>query len=419
MKKILIAIVILAVIAAAVLYFVRKESPETESQTTYGEVTRGDIENLVSSTGTLETTGTVEVGTQISGTVSKVLVDYNDIVKVDQVLAIMDTTQLHLTMESSRAELKASEAKMLKAKLEYESNKKLFEEELISEFDLEDSRISYISADASYSSIKTKYMQNRNNLDLYSVIRSPINGIVIDRDIEEGQTVAASYSTPTLFTIAKDLTEMEIFAYVDESDIGQIKKGQEVTFSVDAFPDSVYSGSVKQVRLLPETVSNVVNYIVVISATNPDLILMPGMTATVDFIIDQKKDVLRVPNTALSFQPSMDVIRQVMQRKFSQRQKDGNAPQSGQRPQGASSARSGKNFQDRPTLWFVNENGELDMMFVKTGSTDGVFTEVTGKNLKEGMQVVTKMASSSSSSSTSAKQSNNLFGGSMRGPGRH
>ncbi len=421
MRKILIIIVILAIIAAVVLYFVRKETPSTETQIQYAEVTRGDIENLVSSTGALETTGTVEVGTQISGTVDKVLVDYNDVVKVDQVLAIMDTTQLHLTMESSRAELQASEAKMLRAKLEYESNQQLFENNLISEFDLEDSRISYISADASYSSKKTNYMQNRNDLDLYSVIRSPIDGIVIDRDVEEGQTVAANYSTPTLFTIAEDMSQMEIFAYVDESDIGQIKKGQEVTFTVDAFPDSTYSGSVKQVRLVPETVSNVVNYIVVISASNPDLILMPGMTATVDFIIDQKKDVLRVPITALNFQPSADVMRQVMMRKFSKRQQDGNASQSGQRPDGASQQRrarpDGQQREQLPTLWFVNEDGEMDMMFVKAGSTDGVYTEVTGPRLKEGMQVVTKMGGTSTSSSNGTKQSNGLFG--MPSPGGH
>ena len=315
MKKFLIIIVILAVIAAVVVYFVKKKAPDTESKIEYAEVTRGDIENVVSSTGALETTGTVEVGTQISGTVDRVLVDYNDVVKVDQVLAVMDTTQLHLTMESSRAELQASKARMLQAKLEYESNQELFEKELISEYDLEESRIGFMAAEASYTSVSINYQKNRNNLELYSVIRSPINGTVIDRDVEEGQTVAASLSAPTLFTIAKDLSRMEILAYVDESDIGEIRKGMAVQFTVDAFPDNTYSGEVKQVRLMPETVSNVVNYIVVVSADNHDLKLMPGMTATVDFIIEQKQDVLMVSNAALKFRPSMQMMRQTMERK--------------------------------------------------------------------------------------------------------
>ncbi len=411
MKKFLIIIVILAVIAAVVVYFVKKKAPDTESKIEYAEVTRGDIENVVSSTGALETTGTVEVGTQISGTVDRVLVDYNDVVKVDQVLAVMDTTQLHLTMESSRAELQASKARMLQAKLEYESNQELFEKELISEYDLEESRIGFMAAEASYTSVSINYQKNRNNLELYSVIRSPINGTVIDRDVEEGQTVAASLSAPTLFTIAKDLSRMEILAYVDESDIGEIRKGMAVQFTVDAFPDNTYSGEVKQVRLMPETVSNVVNYIVVISADNHDLKLMPGMTATVDFIIEQKQDVLMVSNAALKFRPSMQMMRQTMERKRSERGE--NAPP--RRSEGEAGNGNGGNrpsFRDMSMLWFFNDKGELDMMPVKAGSTDGVNTEISGRNLAEGIQCVTKMETDEESSGSNG----GLFG--MPRPGR-
>ncbi len=406
MKKIIIIIIVLAIVAAGILYFTKKKQPESESGMELAEVSRGDIENVVSSTGTLETTGTVEVGTQMSGTVSKVLVDYNDLVEVDQVLAIIDTTQLHLTMEASRAELQAAKARMLQAKLEYDSNQDLFEQELISSFDLESYRISYMSSEASYSSTKANYEKNRNNLELYSVIRSPISGIVIDRDIEEGQTVASSYSTPTLFTIAKNLSEMEIFAYVDESDIGQITKGMPVSFTVDAYPDNNYEGKVKQVRLMPETVSNVVNYIVVISARNTDMKLMPGMTATVDFIIEQKKDILRVSNTALKFRPSTDVMHAVMEKKRAQRQNDSTGTPSTASQRGTGS----QPRENRSSLWYVDDSGEIDVMFVETGSTDGVYTEISGNKVKEGLRCITSMQSSGSSST-----SNGLF--QMPGPG--
>jgi len=438
MKKIIIVVVIVAALGAAA-WLLLKHKGDGDATYEFAEVTRGNIESTVSCTGTLQATSTVEVGTQVSGTVDKVLVDYNDHVKVGQVLAVIDTTQLVLTVESSRADMKKAEASLNVARLDYQSAQKLREENYISEYELAQSQSSYYAAEASYISSKTSYEQNLNNLRLYSIITSPIDGIVIDRAVEPGTTVAASYSTPTLFTIAEDLGHMEIEAYIDESDIGMMTEDMGARFTVDAYPDEEFTGTVSQVRLQPETVNNVVNYIVIVKADNPDGKLLPGMTATVDFITESVNDVLTVPASALAFRPDTDTMKEVMTRKRAEMEK--NRPQrpdsasvaGGQHfgpPPGADSlhaqggsggqqaqADSGSSQSTMGMLWYLNDNGEMDVMFVRTGSTDGATTQVSGPELKEGMQVITKQDGATSTDSTSSSSKTNNQNGLFSGPG--
>ena len=288
------------VLGARMLLTAPEPSTPESSPFQTAAVSQGTMETLVSSTGTLAAVGTVEVGTQVSGTITRVLVDYNDKVKKDQILAELNTSLFEASVNQAKAGLAQAKAKLKQAKAECERNLPLFQkghlsaqEFLAYETEKETAAASVLSAQASLDTAKT-------NLG-YAVIKSPIDGTVIERAIEEGQTVAASYSTPTLFLIAEDLAYMQIEADVDESDIGQIRVGQPVRFTVQAYPDAVFVGEVSQIRLNPEVVSNVVTYTVVVEAPNENGKLLPGMTATLDFVVEQMEGKLLVPNSALSF----------------------------------------------------------------------------------------------------------------------
>ena len=417
MKRAFIIGLILIVAGAAIWFFTRHS--ESTIAYEFETLARGDIENTVSCTGTLEATSTVEVGTQLSGTVSEVLVDYNDVVRVGQALAIIDTTQLVLTVQADEAALKKAEASLLVARLDYDSNKDLFSRDYASQYDLAQSEAALIAAQASYASAKTKYDQSLNDLRLYSIIRSPINGAVIDRAVEAGQTVAASLSTPTLFTLAEDLTQMEILAYVDESDIGMVQRGMPARFTVDAYPDQSYDGVVSQVRLQPVTLNNVVNYIVVVQATNEDGKLLPGMTATVDLITQQVSDVFVVPATVLAFRPDTASMQAVFAQKRAAFAARAGASQesisAGGAPPAPPAAASGETSSSGNSgmLWYLNNQGMLDMMRVRVGATDGSHTQVLGPGLAEGMQLIVKQTGEAQSSSS---RQNGLF--SMPGPPR-
>ena len=272
------------------------------------KVSRSSISNVVTATGTVEPVTEVDVGTQVSGIVSKLYADYNDVVTAGQLIAKMDTVTLHAELQSATAQLNKSKSEYEYQQKNYARNKVLYEKKLISDTDYETATYTYEQAKANYEQSQASMVKVRRNLE-YATITSPINGVIINRAVEEGQTVAAGFETPTLFTIAADLTKMQIIADVDEADIGSVLEGQRVTFTVDAYPNDVFEGQVKQIRLgdssesssTTSSTSTVVTYEVVISADNPDLKLKPRLTANITIYTMERNDVLVVPNKALRF----------------------------------------------------------------------------------------------------------------------
>jgi len=422
MKKILIAIAIVAIGAVAAFVFLGGNGVNASGGYTFVTIARGDIENAVSSTGTVYPVSTVEIGTQVSGTIDKVLVDFNDDVVIDQTLAILDTINLASMVRACQADILKAEAQYEQAQSEYERAEKLFAKNLISEYDLTSAKTGAQTSLALLKSARESLDRAKTNLD-YAVIKSPIDGKVIHRNIEEGQTVAASLSTPTLFIIAEDLGQMEIQALVDESDIGQIEPGQAVRFTVEAYMDEEFTGTVEQVRLQPTTISNVVNYTVIVDASNEEGLLLPGMTATVDFMIEQRQDVLLVPNAALRFQPGTEMLaefRETMQKRMENMpdslkerfargpggndQSDDNWAQSNQAISRSFMGAMGEGNQPQniSRLWFLDESGKLDVAMALTGATDGKNTEIVmSRKITEGMQVISSSAGTSISESNS------------------
>lgn len=404
MKKIIIIIGVILIVAAGGWYFLLSGTSDNKDTYTFTDITRGDLETVITSSGTIEAVSTVDVGTQVSGIINRLYVDFNDNVRQGQLLAFLDTTFLAASVRDQRAGLSRAQAQYDEAVSKFERDKKLFEKDFISELDYIISKTAVQTAKASLQSAESSLDRAITNLK-YAFIRSPINGTVIHRNVEQGQTVAASLSAPVLFILAEDLSNMQILAQVDESDIGQIKEGQSVRFDVQAHSDKKFSGLVRQIRLQPTTVQNVVNYTVVVDAENKDHLLLPGMTATVDFVIEHKEDVLLVSNAALRFKPSdemMEEYRKNMEARMAsipdsvrQRFRGRNQGEnSGDAMQGMFS-RSGdqgrsSNFAQ---LWTRDENGKLDMLRVITGSTDGKMTEIVrGRNIEEGMKVISGIA---------------------------
>ena len=325
MKKIKISkvwiLVAIVVVLAVVLFLLSGNKKKEQVQFNTAEVAPANIVNTVTATGTIEPVTSVTVGTQVSGIVSKLYVDYNSVVKKGQVIAELDKSNLVSELNSAKANLEQAKASLSSAEssLSYQAanfrrNKALYQKGLISGNDYESARLSYQTAMASVSSVRDQVSAAREQVKKaqtnlgYATITSPIDGIVLSKSVEEGQTVAASFSTPTLFTIAKDLTNMQVVADVDEADIGDVKVGERVTFTVDAYPDNTFSGTVKQVRQEATTTNNVVTYSVVISAPNADLKLKPGLTATVTIYTQENKGVLSVPSKALRFTPEKETV---------------------------------------------------------------------------------------------------------------
>lgn len=325
MKKIKISkvwiLVAIVVVLAAVAFLLSGNKKKEQVQFNTAEVAPANIVNTVSATGTIEPVTSVTVGTQVSGIVSKLYVDYNSVVKKGQVIAELDKSNLTSELNSAKASLEQSKASLASAEssLSYQTanfrrNKALYQKGLISGNDYESARLSYQTALANVSSARDQVASAQEQVKKaqtnlgYATITSPIDGIVLSKSVEEGQTVAASFSTPTLFTIAKDLTNMQVVADVDEADIGNVKVGERVTFTVDAYPDNTFSGTVKQVRQEATTTNNVVTYSVVITAPNADLKLKPGLTATVTIYTQENKGVLSVPSKALRFTPEKETV---------------------------------------------------------------------------------------------------------------
>lgn len=359
-KKLIICISVAITIIAAVTIFMRsnKRQPITIIYET-AKVERATISNSVTATGTIEPVNKVEVGTQVSGIISKIYVDYNSIVKKGQVIAELDKINLESELASAKANLASSKSELDYQETNYKRMKALHDKGFISDDDFDIADLSYKKAKEAYLVQLQTVQKAQTNLG-YATITSPIDGVVLSKDVEEGQTVAASFSTPTLFTIARDLTDMQVVANVDEADIGNVRDGQRVTFTVDAYPDDTFEGRVKQVRQQGEEESNVVTYEVVISAPNNDLKLKPQLTANVNIYTEEIENVVSVPAKALRFSPSKEMMND------GEKIKDCNATNK---------------------LW-IKEANILKAYPVKTGITNGIRTQIL-EGVKEGTAVIT------------------------------
>lgn len=312
MKKkywIILAVVVVALLAGGYFLLGKKSEKAVEFRT--GKVEKGDLQITVTATGILSADTTVAVGTQVSGIITKIYVDFNSVVRKGQIIAVLDTTFLAASVEDARSSLFRAQVQTRLTKRNYERNKTLYEEKVIAQSDYDQSLSDYETAQANERSVRSALERALINLR-YATIVAPVSGVVISRNVDIGQTVAASFSTPTLFSIANDLTRMQLQASIDEADIGKIRVGQDVSFRVDAYMDQMFSGTVRQVRLQPVTVQNVVNYTVVIDVPNPDLKLMPGMTANLTVKIQESLDVFKVPSAALRFWPPQDYLEKHM-----------------------------------------------------------------------------------------------------------
>jgi len=381
---------------------------------------KGDLEATVSATGNLAAVRTVQVGTQVSGQIAEMDVDFNEQVKKGQLLARIDPTLARQAVADAQASLDRSQAELVGAQKNAERNKTLLDEGLVARSTYDDLASQLAVARANVSSARVAVDRARQNLS-YTEIHSPIDGVVVERNADVGQTVAASLSTPQLFLIANDLTHMQIVVSVDESDIASIQQGQPVRFTVQARPSERFTGRVEQVRLKSTTTENVVSYDVVVSAENKDGKLLPGMTARVEFLVQSATDVLKVANAALRFKPAEPPAPAAS---------PAGAPRTGDSPgaarsaawrqragaQGASGASRGKRAQ----LWTVDGAGRLKAIPVRTGITDGVMTEVSGQGLEAGTQVISGLekTDAAASSTTTANPLQPQRTGGAGGAGR-
>jgi HlyD family secretion protein len=364
--------------------FIGRDGADAESYR-FVAVEQGSVETVVTSTGVLQPTETVEVGTQVSGQVAELFADFNDQVTKGQLLARIDPVILQQEVQSAQATVMRNQAEIDQAERALARSKDLFAENVVTETELEQAQYSYTVAKAAYTSAQVGLERARRNL-AYTEIRAPINGIIVERAADLGQTVSASTSAPTLFLLAQDLSHMEILASVDEGDIGRITSGQDVRFTVQAYGDEEFAGVVKQVRLQSVTQDNVVSYSVVIALGNPDGRLLPAMTATVEFIVARADDVLKVPNAALRFQPTEAMRAAAMVNRAAPDSAAGAAR--GSRSAGSGTPGSTRATASRGVLWLIDENGSPAIVPVQTGLTDGQHTEIRGPSLSEGMQVI-------------------------------
>ena len=334
-----------------------KDEQKVSFQT--ARVERGNIQNSITATGTIEPVTSVTVGTQVSGIVSHLYVDYNSVVKKGQVIAELDKTNLISELRTAQANLSSAQSTLNYEQANYNRYKTLYDKGLVSADEYESAKLSYLKARESVTTSRQSVQKAQTNLG-YATITSPIDGVVLSKSVEEGQTVAASFNTPELFTIAQDLTNMRVIADIDEADIGGVREGQRVSFAVDAFPEDHFEGFVTQVRQQATTESNVVTYEVVISAPNNDLKLKPGLTANVTIYTLEKNDVLIVPAKALRFMPNEALLAE------GQKIEDVEAPLK---------------------VWTL-EGSVFKAHKVEIGTTNGVTTEIVS-GIKEGTEVLT------------------------------
>ena len=413
--KTLAAAVGVSAVAGGAWFYSRADAAETPAYRR-ASVERGDLRATVSATGKLNAVRTVQVGTQVSGQVSQIFVDFNDKVRKGQLLATIDPTLQRQAVQDAQAGLERAEAQLNLAQQEYDRNKQLFDAKIITAAEYGTVEANLTVAKSNVKSANIALSRARQNLS-YTNIHSPIDGVIVERNVDVGQTVAASLSAPQLFLIANDLADMQILASVDESDIGSIQQGQDVRFTVQSYPNREFSGTVSQVRLQSTTTDNVVSYTAVVSVKNQTGALLPGMTATLSFVTGEATDVLTVPSAALRYRPASDTgagagggvrgaagsLPDSVRARFASRA-GGGAGAVGGRPGGT----PGQPRARPGTLWYVDAQGKLASVRVRTGLTDGSRTVVESDELTEGMQVILGAASASGSAAAPAASANPL-----------
>lgn len=390
-KFIYIAIAIVSFLAIVLFFIFNGNNKSNKIEYITKKVTQGDLSVVVSTTGNLNPTNSVEIGIEVSGTLKEIFVDFNDEVKAGQILAKIDTVKLQSQVDSSTAALAIAVANQKESQVLLNNKKTLYDRTLNmyknsggkypSKNELDDTRFSYEAAIESLEAAKAKVLQSQSNLKTdkqnleKASVKSSIDGIVLNREVEVGQTLAATMSAPKLFTIAKDLTNMDLIVSIDEADVADIKKDLPVTFTVDAYPNKVFNGKVKQVRLNPVDTNGVVTYETVVSVDNEDLLLKPGMTATAKIITKESKNKLLIPNGALRFKPKM------------QEQKNGGVNLVGpnmNRP--ANVARDLSKKELSPI--FILENNQPKRVMVKVLDSDGKLTSIESEELKVDDEVI-------------------------------
>ncbi len=352
-RNVIIIVIVVVVLALLISPFIRRHPKITAASFITTTVKTGTVTNEVTATGTINPLVSVDVGTQVSGIISKIYVDYNDIVKKSELIALIDTTTLHASVVDTRAALLKARAQLAQQEKEYVRYQDLLAQKAIAQSDYDTQYAGYLSAKSDLEAAEADLNKAQTNL-YYAKITAPIDGVVISRNVNIGQTVAASFATPTLFTIANDLKKMQLLAYVDEADIGQVRKGQPAMFNVDAYPDETFRGIVDQIRLQPNTTGNVVTYTVVIDAPNPDLKLLPGMNADVSIVVRKDTNVLTVPMAAFEFSPYSDTAVTT-------------------------------NTID--TVWTLRGNIPVPVK-VNKGIDDGTISEISGKGVTDTLRVI-------------------------------
>jgi len=396
--KILIILVIVVIAGGSFYFYKQKNSKKSATlETVYPSL--GNIVQNITATGRLQPIDQVDVGTEVSGTVSKIYTDFNQQVQKGQVLLQIDPLKAKAKVEQTRASYRSAENERQYQKRIYERTLDLFEKGSIAKTELETAEYRYVNAQNSLINAKSNLEQAE--LDLSNcTIKSPIDGIVLSRAVEAGQTVAASLSAPTLFTLARDLNQMEVKADVDEADIGMVKTGQKVEFTVDAFPNDKFIGEVQEVRLSPNISSNVVTYTVIIKANNPEQKLLPGMTATCNIIVEEVLQVLTIPLRALQFKP------------------DENTPGYMPPPGGGGREGGGRDGGGKNKVWVLGTDGSVSMKRIRLGLSDGAKTQVIdGLDAATSVVVGVQIASEKSGQATTnpfMPQKNTKSGGAMK-----
>ena len=378
------------VVAAVILAWLLLRGGKKEEKVTFetAKVENTNIQTSITATGTIEPVTSVTVGTQVSGIVSHLYVDYNSVVKKGQVIAELDRTNLISELNTAKANLSSAQSSAAYEQANYNRYKTLYDKGLVSADEYESAQLSYLKAKEQVNTSRESVQKAQTNLG-YATITSPIDGVILSKSVEEGQTVAASFNTPELFTIAQDLTDMRVIADIDEADIGGVKEGQRVTFTVDAFPDDQFEGQVTQVRQQATTESNVVTYEVVISAPNNDLKLKPGLTANVTIYTLEKNGVLVAPAKALRFIPNEALLKE------------------------------GQNIEDveAPKKLWTLEGNTFKAHKVETGTTNGVLTEITS-GISAGTEVLVDFTISGGEEMSQGQQTQNPFMPRPRGNNR-
>ena len=439
------------VIAGAILgYVLIKNGKGSQVKYRTEAITKGDIQALVVTSGTVNPINIVDVGSTVSGKITKLYVDFNSQVKTGMIVAELDrellaakVDQNQSNYESALASLERSKTTLDQMQKKYERSLDLFQKNQLSLEEKETAETNYLGAKSDLVTAKARVSQAKSQLDSskvdlsYATIRSPIDGTVITRSVNVGQTVAASFQAPVLFKVATDLTKMRVECTVDETDIGKVKEGQACRFTVSAFPNETFNGVVTQVRYSPETVQNVVTYTTVVNADNPDMKLRPGMTATVSIVVGEAKGVLKVPNAALRYTPtlSQEAMLKIQEEVMGKREggqtgeRQGGQRSEGQRQSGQSSFGMGQGQTGEMTaeqrarfqqmrqrqggrVWFEDEQGKLKFVMVRTGITDNTYSEITRGDLKEGQKIITGEESPLAKTSTTTTQQ-----GQRGGPG--